>query len=250
MPEQEVHITSWPKEPAKLEHKLEMDKPCPVSISFEETPANVIIHTSPEQPFHVDMAMNVLAKETIPVCIKLCEPICVESNYTIGIDIFDRPVAAITLRGLTRLFNCREQEPPVVVEPPTLVCVDFRDFKHEIVYKESFYHDELKFSPLGNEIRTSTIGDPPSQVKLAFPREGIRIDFPQPVSIIRVTVNNYADPRLHFLVYAGNTLITQFEEQVNNEVKEIVIEQSGVTAIEIKGGDNEASVVKICYLPD
>jgi hypothetical protein len=55
------------------------------------------------------MAMNLRAPETLPLCIRLCEPICAESNYTIGISIFDRPVITITLRGKTRLFGCREE---------------------------------------------------------------------------------------------------------------------------------------------
>ena len=48
------------------------------------------------------MNMNVTAKEPIPVCIKLCEPICARSDYTIGINIFDNPFASITVRGLTK----------------------------------------------------------------------------------------------------------------------------------------------------
>lgn len=49
-------------------------------------------------------------KEPLPVCIKVCEPICAQSDYTVGITIFDRPVASITLQGLTRIFNCAERE--------------------------------------------------------------------------------------------------------------------------------------------
>lgn len=54
-------------------------------------------------------AISVAVREPIPVCIKLCEPICARSEYTIGIDIFDRPVAAITVKGLTKLFGCDER---------------------------------------------------------------------------------------------------------------------------------------------
>ena len=107
--EEVVKIVAWPEEAAKLEHILDFDKPCPVSISFEDKPANVFIQTTTERPLHVDMAMNLLARETIPVCVKFCEPVCVKSDYTIGITIFDRPVAAISIRGLTRLFNCLEE---------------------------------------------------------------------------------------------------------------------------------------------
>jgi len=240
--EKYVRIISWPEGPAKLEHKFKVDKPCPVSISFERSPANVLIHTTPEEPLHVDMAMNVVAKKTIPVCIKLCEPICVKSEYTIGIDIFDRPVAAITIRGQTKLFNCREQEP---AKP---ICIDFQDLKKVgIEFTHPFVYHQLKFTPLGSQIRTVSFGDPPDQIKLAFPREGIRVDFPNSVNNVQLAVNNYAAPALDFYIYAGSNLIHQITEQVNNEMKEISIQQSDVTAIEIKGGGNEASIIRICY---
>ena len=241
--ERKVYIVSWPADPAKLEHKFKLDKPCPVSISFEKSPVNVVIQTTPEKPFNVDMNMNVTVGNTIPVCVKICEPICADSNYGIGIKVFDNPVGMITIRGRTRLFNCREQPKP---EP---VCVNFNDLKPGTVFEQPFYHEELKFTPLGKEIRASTIGDPPNQVKLAFPRNGVRIDFMQQVSNINATVNNYADPKLEFLVYSGQSLTNQFTVEVSNEVKDVTIAQSGVTAFEIKGGNNEASVIQVCYYP-
>ena len=68
---------------------------------------------------HVDTAAStatvqetvhvITIRDTVPVCIKLCEPICAESKYEIGIEIFDRPVGKITVGGLTRFFNCRDK---------------------------------------------------------------------------------------------------------------------------------------------
>jgi len=107
--ESDVRIISWPEQSVSVEHSFKLEEPCPVSVSFEETPANVIIQTDPKNPLNVNMAMNVSAGEAIPVCIKLCEPICAESQYKIGIVIFDRPVASITVKGLTKLFNCEEE---------------------------------------------------------------------------------------------------------------------------------------------
>jgi hypothetical protein len=95
--ENDVRITQWPTTDRAL-----------LSHAFEDTPAHVIVAS--EERFDVDMDMRVSAREPIPVCIKLCEPICVESQYTIGIEIFDRPFAAITVRGKTRLFSCDEEE--------------------------------------------------------------------------------------------------------------------------------------------
>ena len=103
--EQLVRIVEWPKERALLDHRFEQD-----------SPAHVVVQ-SDEKAFQVDMDMNLSARQTIPVCIKVCEPICAESSYTIGIDVFDRPVAAITIKGLTHLFNCNDEKGPVPNAP-------------------------------------------------------------------------------------------------------------------------------------
>ena len=55
----------------------------------------------------MDMALRAL--DRLPFCIALCEPLCVESAYTIGITMFDRPVITITIRGRTRLFGAHEE---------------------------------------------------------------------------------------------------------------------------------------------
>jgi len=103
-----ISIVSWPKESAKLEHSFQ-ETPCPVSISFEKSSANVFVQTNPGQPIQVEMAMNVVAKEVFPICIQMCEPICAKSDYAIGIVIFDHPVASISVKGVTRFQNCREE---------------------------------------------------------------------------------------------------------------------------------------------
>ena len=107
--ENNVYIKAWPAERAKLEHYFDSENPAAVSVQFVKDPAHVVLHTLPERPMNVDMDMNVFAKETIPVCIKLCDPICAASEYTIAIDIFDRPVATITIRGKTKFFNTQEE---------------------------------------------------------------------------------------------------------------------------------------------
>lgn len=104
-----VHIVGWPAEPVSLVHRFEADKPVPVAISFEDTRPRVILAADPQNPLAVNMNMNLRVSDGLPICIRLCEPICAESNYTIGISIFDRPVISITIRGKTRLANCREE---------------------------------------------------------------------------------------------------------------------------------------------
>lgn len=108
--EHEVRIVDWPEQPARLHHRFSPDQPCPVSIRFENKPANVVVATPRGDRLDVDMAMRLSVRDTIPVCLKLCEPLCARSDYTIGITIFDRPVASISIRGLTRLFNCQDKE--------------------------------------------------------------------------------------------------------------------------------------------
>jgi hypothetical protein len=58
----------------------------------------------PEEP------AAVVVRDTVPVCIRLCEPVCADSRYEIGMTIFDKPVATITVKGTTRFYNCREGE--------------------------------------------------------------------------------------------------------------------------------------------
>jgi hypothetical protein len=96
--ERTVKITQWPEQQAQVTHSFNPAKPASVSIS-----------TVPQQPLQVDMAMAVSSREPVKLCVSVCEPICAHSEYTIGIDVFDRPVASITVRGTTRLFNCAEK---------------------------------------------------------------------------------------------------------------------------------------------
>jgi hypothetical protein len=72
-----------------------------------------IVHIAswPKEPAAVNMSMDsaVTVRSEVPLCIRLCEPICARSEYNIGITIFDRPVATISISGMTRLFNCDEK---------------------------------------------------------------------------------------------------------------------------------------------
>ncbi len=108
--EHDVRIVEWPEGPARLRHSFDASDPASVYVRFEDSPANVVVSTHPNERLDVMMDMNLSARDLIPVCLKLCEPVCAKSVYNIGITIFDRPVATISIRGLTRLFNCREEE--------------------------------------------------------------------------------------------------------------------------------------------
>ncbi len=62
-----------------------------------------------------------------------------------------------------------------------------------------------------------------------------------------MTVASYAGRGLTFLAYADGTLIGQQDAEIHNEVKEVLGEGSGITAIEVKGGGNESSILRICF---
>lgn len=238
--ESSVRIVSWPEEAARLEHRFDPDEPCPVAIHFTEAPAKVVVSTG-DDPIAVDMDMNVAVREPIPVCIKVCEPICARSAYTIGITIFDQPFAEIGVRGETRLFNCDDEK------PGRRVCADFKEFKSNVEHAQPISHEGLVLESFSGALRTSTIGDPGGQVKLSFPDDGIRIEFPQPIDEASIRLNNYGSPQLKFSVFAGTTIISQFNRDVSNAVAEIAVEEDGVTAIEIRGGSNESAIIEVCY---
>ncbi len=240
----QVTIVAWPKEPAQLEHQFKEDSPLPVTISFDETAARVIVSTDPQKPLAVDMNMRVSAREPIPLCIKLCEPICAKSDYTIGINIFDNPFATINVRGTTRLGDCREEPPP-----KQSVCVAFDQIMQGQVFTSAFSEQGLTFTPLGGELRAVTFGEPAGRMKLAFTDAGVRIDFPQPVEDVVLTLNDYASPNLQISVFAGTTLLNQFTVSIANTVKDVTLSQSGITAITVVGGKNEAALVQVCYRP-
>lgn len=71
----------------------------------------VTIAAWPEQPLAVNSSSDqtISIQGQVPICIRLCEPICARSDYSIGITIFDRPVATISVSGETRLFNCGDK---------------------------------------------------------------------------------------------------------------------------------------------
>ena len=110
--EREVRVQAWPDIPAKLEHQGAEGNPVKMRVGFDpEPPATVVLRTQPEGALDVQMAMQLLAERPVPLCIRLCEPICVTSEYRIAVDIFDRPVMNVTVRGTTRFAECDDEGP-------------------------------------------------------------------------------------------------------------------------------------------
>jgi len=71
----------------------------------------ITITTWPREPLNVNATgeATLTIRQQVPVCLRLCEPICATSEYTDNVTIFDRPVATITVAGITRLTNCDEK---------------------------------------------------------------------------------------------------------------------------------------------
>jgi hypothetical protein len=240
--EERVSILAWPeKQPALLRHGFDADQPCPVTLAFAPTPAQVVVSSTVQDPVHVQMNMQVSARQPLPVCISLCEPICARSDYRIGIQIFNNPFATIDVRGTTRLSRC--DEAPAEQE----VCMDFHSLKGGQSFAQPIDVEGVGFAPIADPLRTVTFGDPAGTVKLGFPPKGVRITFAGPVRDVRLTINNYAGHTIDVAAFAGSALLSRTSEQIVNTVKELTIAQSGITTIEVSGGSNESGLVRVCY---
>jgi hypothetical protein len=240
--ERVVKIVAWPTQPAALTHSFDSDEPCPVAIRFEEKPAHVRIETSPERPLHVAMDTRLsTGDKPLGVCISVCEPICADSDYRIGLSIFDNPVAEVSVRGRTRIGACKG-------DAPARVCVDFKRAKVGQVFDVPFSHQGLNITPLGAPLRIVDLGTPEGQPKLSIPPTGMRIDFALVVSKLELRLNNYAgnELRVRLLGAAGALLLDQMVAIANQE-RAFTFTMPGVHSVELSGGNNEASLIQVCY---
>ena len=129
------------------------------------------------------------------------------------------------------------------------VCIDFTAFQQQvgISITSPFQYKRLLFTPLGQTLQFTTLGDPPNQIKLGFPRQGAQIDYPHSVNEVSITVNNYAGRLIVFQILGtNNQVIRTSNEIIYNEVKTFQYTDNNMHGIRVLGGDNEASVVEIC----
>jgi hypothetical protein len=237
-----ISIKAWPKQKALLEHYFKLDEPCPVSIIFDDAPAHVKVSNEREDAFNVDMNMNLKVTDEIPVCIRICEPICAVSDYSIGIELLGQPLASIRIKGQTKLANCKED--PVI----TAQCIDFigLDPKQN---KAPLTHKGVQFTPLNDAatINLTTMGLPNNQLKLSIPDAGMRIDFTQAVRNVSMTVVNFGNPVIEVNSFFNANLIANQSEMIQNTTATFQVNGQPITAIEIKGGSNEAAIVEVCF---
>lgn len=63
--------------------------------------------------------MAVTTPQPLRLCVSPCEPICARSEYEIGIEVFGNPVATFSIRGVTRIENCRDGQGPIPTKGET-----------------------------------------------------------------------------------------------------------------------------------
>jgi len=241
----DIRITAWPEKPLPMQHSFDKDEPCPVSVRFEPTPVNVRVQTA-ERPLSVDMNMALSAREPVPLCISICEPICAQSDYTISLDIFDQPVARVLVRGLTRIFNCREA-PDQPNPPQTERCVDFTHRKDGEVFGENVEIGGASFAPVEGELKIVRWGAPEDANKLLFTSAGVRITLPGPCDKASVTLVNHFGQTLNITVLRDGEEVESRVEMVDPTPRRNEITQPGMTEIVVSGGGNEAAVVELCW---
>ena len=100
MEDQNVNIVRWPALETVFLKPVDINIPNPVGLNM---------FNKEEQPLYLNM--NIKEGNTLPVCIKLCEPICAESNYKIGLSLMGQPFIEVVIQGITRIFNCRDKTP-------------------------------------------------------------------------------------------------------------------------------------------
>ncbi len=247
----------------KVTHRMSAGSVLGTILRFTEDPARVTVRNN-DSPVRIQALGHLEAKDPIGVCISVAPDTCFDSNYEAALDVLDESrVATFYARGRTEIFACdapladvaepedvdltKAPEPVVIVEPKVSPgCVDFAEMEPGSMWNVPFEWQGLTISPLGDSIRTSQIGDPPGITKIAFPNDGIRIEFAVPAQTATIVVNNYATPSLGIDATDAFGITQRFAEAFDNELRRIAIPVPGLVALEITGGGNESSLVEVC----
>ncbi len=251
--EHNLNIISWPeKNKAKLEHSFESEKPCPVSIRFDEDSSDVRLNTSPKEPMNVAMNMNVSADDPFPVAFRLGESICASSDYVVGLQIFDHQVATVHLKGLTKLFGCGQNEERCPGrEPPTkAVCVAWRDELETRVVPSGEVKEGFTFES-EDEMRVvlwQNVGH------LVIPDGGMTIRLPFPSSLVECQIAHYKLERVEITAYGENGEdVGSYVHQGDGEtpVIQAAIDGEDISFLRLTSvGDSQAMLRRLCATPN
>jgi hypothetical protein len=237
----DVRILAWPERPAILRHGGDQE-PVRLSIAMEpELPAQVELRT--DEPLDVRMRLELAAPRPVHLCVDICEPLCASSDYRVGMDLFDQPVAQLAVRGTTRVQRCADRPEPVEV------CQRFDEVETGEEGRVAVRAGDLRLRAIGGTLRATRAGPPEGATTVLFPDTGIRIDLPAPSHGVRLTARNFgAELTVRVLSEGGRR--SEWVAGLRNEVGEIVLPEDGVVAVELRGGSNEAGIVEVCFTPD
>ena len=212
MPQQDVTIAAWPKDPLTITHR-----------------------TDPDATPQVDMNMSMRADKPVPVCFTLCEPICARSDYSIGVSIFDNPVIRIRLVGETRIQPCGDhyERPPSRPD-----CVDLTTIKRGTKVTGPLQHDGATIEPAS----PTSVGDVAGTTGMIVPAGGLRVTFPTPIT--GASVRLLAAHEAVVEGRSGDSLVTSVKVEPSAEVQQVDVPGMSLTTIAVDG--EGVVVTEIC----
>lgn len=125
-------------------------------------------------------------------------------------------------------------------------CIDFSDLNSDSAIQKPFQYKGLVFIPPQEGLFVSQIGQPAGQSKLGFHNAGMRIQFPQVVDKVTVTIANFAGRVIFIDALYEDEIMQTFQEIISNETRTITIEVLQINGLIIRGGNSEATLVEIC----
>ncbi|MGB0949388.1 MAG: hypothetical protein ACPGU0_04705, partial [Marinirhabdus sp.] len=69
------------------------------------------------------------------------------------------------------------------------------------------------------------MGEPQGQVKLGFHREGMRINFPEVVDYVKLTITNHVGRIIEITSLYEDEVIQNYQEIISNQTKTVEIEE-------------------------
>jgi hypothetical protein len=237
----DVRLLTWPPDPVVLEHHGS-DEAVQLRVTFDdEQPAAVVLRAG-DEPLDVRMRLELSAARPVPLCIDVCRPLCATSDYTVGVTIFDRPVARISVVGTTRIERCTDRPEPVET------CVSLAEGSTPEEGAAVVPAGEARLRALDGRLHARPSAEA-GRVAVFFPDTGLRVQLPVPSHDVRLLLVNGGAPELAVRVLgdAGQLGVRADRVQGTGTVR---VKEVGVTAVEIRGGNAEAGVLEVCWTPD